>query len=146
MQLRQYGYARLVAYCTWTPYFILLQCHTKVAQKVDVQAHKQQFSCYWKDFLIKLVDFILANLDKSKAIAICLIDFSKAYNRQCHNRLLTCYSDLGTPPYLLKVVKSYLMNRKMAVRHKGKISKFYEIPGGGAQGTNMGILSFFDLH
>ena len=71
-------------------------------------------------YLIKLVDFILANLDKSKAIQICLIDFSKAYNRQCHNRLLTCYSDLGTPTYLLKVIKSYLTNRKMAVRHREK--------------------------
>ena len=50
-------------------------------------------------YLIKLVDFILSNLDKSRAILLCLIDFSKAYNRQCHNRLLTCYSDLVTPIY-----------------------------------------------
>ena len=34
-------------------------------------------------YLIKLVDFILKNLDKSNAILICLIDFSKAYNRHC---------------------------------------------------------------
>ena len=41
-------------------------------------------------YLIKLVDFILKNLDKSMVVLIALIDFSKAYNRQCHNRLLTC--------------------------------------------------------
>ena len=93
-------------------------------------------------YLIKMVDFILKNLDKSKAIIVSLIDFSKAYNRQCHNRLLTCYSDLGTPTYLLKVLKSYLRNRKMAVRHKNKISQIFDIPAGGAQGTNLGILSF----
>ena len=30
--------------------------------------------------LIKLVDFILTNLDKSRAILLSFIDFSKAYN------------------------------------------------------------------
>ena len=73
---------------------------------------------------------------------MCLIDFSKAYNRQCHNRLLTCYSDLGTPTYLLKILKSYLTKRKMVFRHRGKLSDFYDLPAGGAQGTNIGILNF----
>lgn len=93
-------------------------------------------------YLIKLVDFILTNLDKFKAILLSFTDFSKAYNRQSHNRLLTCYSDLGTPTYLLKVLKSYLMKRNMAVRHKGQTSSIFECPGGGAQGTNIGILNF----
>lgn len=93
-------------------------------------------------YLIKLVDFILLNLDKSMAVLIGLIDFSKAYNRQCHNRLLTCYSDLGTPTYLLKILKSYLTKRKMIVRHGGKFSSVYDLPAGGAQGTNLGVLSF----
>ena len=93
-------------------------------------------------YLIKLVDFILSNLDKSKAVLLCLIDFSKAYNRQSHNRLLTCYSDLGTPSYLLKVLQSYLQNRKMKVRYKGEVSQTYDLPGSGPQGTNIGILNF----
>ena len=93
-------------------------------------------------YLVQLVDFILTNLDNSKAIVLCLIDFSKAYNRQSHNRLLTCYSDLGTPGYLLKVLKSYLTKRKMVVRHNNKISSVYDLPAGGAQGTNLGVLTF----
>ena len=93
-------------------------------------------------YLIKLVDFIMSNLDRKNAVIMALVDFSKAYNRQCHNRLLTCYSDLGTPPYLLRVLKSYLTKRKMIVRHNGAISDEYDIPGGGAQGTNLGILSY----
>ena len=93
-------------------------------------------------YLIKLVDFILLNLEKSMAVLIALIDYSKAYNRQCHNRLLTCYSDLGTPEYLLKILKSYLTKRKMIVRHQGQMSGVYDLPGGGPQGTNIGILNF----
>ena len=73
---------------------------------------------------------------------MCLIDFSKAYNRQCHNRLLTCYSDLGTPSHLLKILHSYLQNRRMRVRYKGETSNTYDLPGSGPQGTNIGILSF----
>ena len=76
------------------------------------------------------------------AVLISLIDFSKAYNRQCHNRLLTCYSDLGASPYLLKILKSYLTNRKMIVRHMGHNSAVYDLLACGAQGTNIGILNF----
>ena len=93
-------------------------------------------------YLIKLVDFILKNLETSRGVMLGLIDFSKAYNRQCHNRLLTCFNDLGTPPYLLKILQSYLTNRRMKVRHKGDISDTFELPGSGPQGTNLGVLSF----
>ena len=92
--------------------------------------------------MLKLTNFILSNLDKNKAVLLALIDFSKAYNRQSHNRLLTCYSDLGTPPYLLKVLSSYLKNRKMIVRHNGALSDVFDLPGGGCQGTNLVTLSF----
>ena len=94
-------------------------------------------------YLVKLVDFVMSNLDKKNtAVILGLCDFSKAYNRQCHNRLLTCFSDLGTPNYLLKVLASYLTQRSMVVRHKGTSSKTYSLPGSSAQGTNLGILSY----
>ena len=93
-------------------------------------------------YLIKMVDFILSNLDKSRAVLLSFVDFSKAYNRQSPNRSLTCYRDLGTPAFLLKILRSYLTKRKMVVRHKGILSEIFDTPGGGAQGTNIGILSF----
>ena len=64
------------------------------------------------------------------------------HDRQNHNRLLTCYSDIGIPPYLLKILASYLKNRKMIVQHNGASSSIFELPGGGPQGTNLGILNF----
>ena len=93
-------------------------------------------------YLVKLVDFVMSNLDKKKPVIMALIDFSKAYNRQCHNRIVSCFSDLGTPTYLLKIIASYLTNRKMAVRHKGNVSDTCDLPGGGPQGTNLGILIY----
>ena len=49
---------------------------------------------------------------------------------------------MGTPPYLLKVLCSYLTKRKMIVRHNGAFSSLVELPGGGPQGTNLGVLNF----
>ena len=89
-----------------------------------------------------MVEFIMANLDKKKAVIVGLLDYSKAYNRQCHNRLLTGFSDLGTPEYLLKVLKSYFTNRDMVVRHRGVNSSKMSLPGSCGQGTNLGILSY----
>ena len=110
--------------------------------KIDPGQHggRQNYSVLL--YLVKLVEFVMSNLDKKKAVMMALVDFSKAYNRQCHNRLITCYSDLGTPGYLLNVIFSYLSDRKMVVKHRGVISKVYNLPGGGPQGTNLGILSY----
>ena len=50
-------------------------------------------------YLIELVNFILSNQESKEPTAIlaCLIDFSKAFNRQNHNILITKLSDMGVP-------------------------------------------------
>ena len=73
---------------------------------------------------------------------MALIDYSKAFNRQSHNRLVTCFSDLGTPNYLLKVLTSYLWGRKMVVRHMGVTSECFDMHAGSPQGTNLGVLCY----
>ena len=93
-------------------------------------------------YLIKLVDFVMQNLETKKAVIMTMVDFSKAYNRQCHNRLVTYFNDLGTPSYLLKILASYLTNRKMIVRHKEAVSETCDMYGGGPQGTNLGVLIY----
>ena len=74
-----------------------------------------------------------------------MIDFSKAFNRQNHNILITKLSDMGVPPWLLKVVMAFLSNRKMVVRYKSKVSSIKDLPGGGPQGTLLGLLLFLVL-
>ena len=115
---------------------------TKFGDKIDPSQHggRQKYSVLL--YMVKLVNFIMSNLDRKKAVTMALIDYSKAFNRQCHNRLLTCFSDLGTPNYLLKVMASYLSNRKMVVRHLGATSEIFDIPSGSPQGTNLGVLCY----
>ena len=98
-------------------------------------------------YLIELVNFILHSQDRSEptAVLLCLVDFSKAFNRQDHHILITKLSDLGAPAWLLKLVMAFLRNRKMIVKYKGKSSKVKDLPGGGPQGTLLGLLLFIIL-
>ena len=98
-------------------------------------------------YLIEFVNFILSNQENTEPTAIlaCLIDFSKAFNRQNHNILITKLSDMGVPAWLLRIVMSFLSDRTMVVRYKGATSSEKKLPGGGPQGTLLGLLLFIVL-
>ena len=74
-----------------------------------------------------------------------MVDFSKAFNRQNHNLLVTKLSDMEVPSWLLKIVISFLTGRKMLFRYKGKVSSLKYLPGGGPQGPLLELLLFLVL-
>ena len=94
------------------------------------------------------VGFYPQNLDnghKEPTAVICgLVDFSKAFNRIDHNVIVTILSDLNIPTCALRLITSYLANRRMCVRLNGVTSKEQPIPGGGPQGGLLTVL-LFDL-
>ena len=98
-------------------------------------------------YLIELINFILYNQDDQELTAVLagLIDFSKAFNHQDHSILITKLSDMGVPSWLLSLVIVFLMDRSMIVRYKGQQSNRKALPGGGPQGTLLGLLLFLVL-
>ena len=74
-----------------------------------------------------------------------MIDFKKAFNQQNHNILIKKLAEMGVPPWLLRIVMAFLSNRKMAVRRNGETSSWKSMPGGGPQGTLLGLLLFLVL-
>ena len=98
-------------------------------------------------YMIELINFILYHQDYNLPIAvlICAIDFSKAFNRQNHNILVTTLSDMGVPGWLLNIVMGFLSERVMVVRFKGETTAPKSLPGGGPQGTLLGLLLFLVL-
>ena len=98
-------------------------------------------------YMIELINFILYSQDYNLPVAVlaCAIDFSKAFNRQNHNILLTKLSDMGVPGWLLQIVMGFLSDRVMVVRYKGEITDPKPLPGGGPQGTLLGLLLFLVL-
>jgi hypothetical protein len=52
---------------------------------------------------------------------------------------------MKVPGWLLKIVIAFLTNRKMVVRYQGATSGVKDLPGGGPQGTLLGLLLFLVL-
>ena len=96
-------------------------------------------------YIIEFINFILANQESSAPTAIlaCMIDFSKAFNRQDHNLLITKLSDMSVPAWLLKLVMAFLSNRSMVVRYKGATSLFKALARWGPPGHTPGITCLF---
>jgi hypothetical protein len=91
-------------------------------------------------YLIEFINFILYNQDLKEPHAV-----SKAFNRQDHNILLTLLCDLGVPGWLMKIVASFLENRELILRYQGYTAKNRKLPGGGPQGTVLGMFLFIVL-
>ena len=98
-------------------------------------------------YMIELINYILHNQDYNQPIAvlICAVDFTKAFNKINHNIIITKLSDMGVPGWLLNIVMGFLIERVMVVRYKGATSDRKPLPGGGPQGTLLGLLLFLIL-
>ena len=82
-------------------------------------------------YLVEFVNFILANQDNRSPTAVlaCMVDFSKAFNRQNHNILIAKLSAMGVPSWLLKIVIAFLSKRSIIVRYKGAKYSQKSLPG-----------------
>ena len=76
------------------------------------------------------------------AVLAAMIDFKKACNRQNHAILVTKLSDMGVPGWLLNIVVGFLTDRELVVNNKGEKSESKKMPGGGSQGTVLGMFLF----
>ena len=95
-------------------------------------------------YMIELINFILFNQNYTLPIAVLLsaIDFSKAFNRVNHNLIITKLADMGVPGWLLNIVMGFLQDRTLHVRFNGVTSEGKALPGGGPQGTLLGLLYY----
>ena len=128
-------------------HFIVTWLLEYIGEKIDIRQFGGSNGNSITHYIIELVNFILSNQEDTAPTAIlaCLVDFSKAFNRQDHKVLITKLSDMNVPGWLLKLVIAFLTNRKMVVRYKGATSSSKDLPGGGPQGTLLGLLLFLVL-
>ena len=98
-------------------------------------------------YLIDFINFVQYNQDLKNihAILAVAVDFKKAFNRQNHHILITLLSDMGVPGWLLSIVIGFLTNRELLVHFKGETSEKQDMPGGGPQGTLLGLFLFLIL-
>ena len=98
-------------------------------------------------YLVDFINFVSYNQDIKNihAVLAVAVDFSKAFNRQNHNILIELLSEPGVPGWLLRIVMGFLENRHMEVHFKGEKSEKKRLPGGGPQGTILGMFLFLIL-
>ena len=127
--------------------FVVMWLMEIIGDKLDFRQYGGMKGNSTSHYLIELINFILYNQDSKEPTAVlaCLVDFSKAFNRQDHSILITKLSDMGVPSWLLKIVISFLSNRCMVVRYKGVTSGMKTLPGGGPQGALLGLFLFLVL-
>ena len=66
-------------------------------------------------YIVEFINFISSCQDSSDQTAVmaCMVDFSKAFNRQNHNLLFTKLSEMDVPGWLLKVLMAFLEDRTL---------------------------------
>ena len=92
---------------------------------IDLAQYGGQKGSSITHYLVDFINFVLYNQDLKNihAVLAVAVDFSKAFNRQNHNLLITLLSDLGVPGWLLSIVIGFLENRELIVNVKGKSSE-----------------------
>ena len=96
--------------------------------------------------LVKLMDKILQLLDNNNncsAVIASLVDWSSAFDRQDPTLAIQKFIKMGVRPALIPILASYLTDRQMQVKHNNTYSSTHKLPGGGPQGTLVGLIEYF---
>lgn len=92
--------------------------------------------------LARLTDFITTNFNLNKSVGALFLDMEKAFDTVWHKGLISKLEDLDIDIYLLKIIASYLENRKFIVDINGKTSCDKNAVAGVPQGSVLGPILF----
>ena len=115
--------------------------------KLDKSQYANQKGLSINHYLVKLVDRVLCALDGSTkgethAVLASFIDWSKAFDRQDPTLAVLSFQKNGVRPCLIPILMSFFENRTMKVKWHNVMSSTKKLPGGGPQGTSLGIWSY----
>ena len=101
---------------------------------------RQNHSCHTA--LIQLVDNLLTNINLNEFTGILFVDFAKAFDVIAHSLLLRKLELYRLPPMFLRLMSSFLSNRKQLVSINNSSSTYQPIKYGVPQGSVLGPLLF----
>ena len=117
-----------------------------ISTQIDVSQYGNQKGTSTEHLVVNFMDKILQLLDNNNtcsAVIASLVDWSSAFDRQDPTLAIKKFIKMGVRPALVPVLASYLTNRQMQVKHNNAYSRTHKLPGGGPQGTLVGLIEYF---
>ena len=105
-----------------------------------LSAYRKNFSC--QNVLLRLIEQWRQHLDSNKVVGAVLMDLSKAFDCLPHDLLIGKLEAYGLDREMVKLVYSYLKERKQAVKVKGFAGILKLIISGVPQGPILGPILF----
>ena len=118
-----------------------------IGPNIDIAQFGNQTGTGTVHMLINLIDRILRHLESGtqgdpKAVVATFLDWAAAFDRQCPLIAISKFIHMNLRPCLVPLLASYLQNRKMIVKFRDAKSSKRDMPGGGPQGTLLGVIEY----
>lgn len=142
----------------------LLSCFSKIYEKIILTQFKRNLASInplpnvqfgfrpghsTSHALKYLTDQIKSGLDSRKTIGVIYFDVQKAFDLVWHNGLIYKMIQAGFDPWLIKIIASFLQNRKFEVHvgdtHSDRHEIFYGVPQGSVLSPNLFSLFTSDI-
>ena len=117
-----------------------------IAPSIDRSQYGNQKGTSTEHMMVNLMDRILKLLDNNSncsAVIASMLDWSAAFDRQDPTLAIQKFINIGVRSSLIPVLVSYLTDRQMQVKYNGTYSSTHRLPGGGPQGTLIGLIEYF---
>ena len=117
-----------------------------IGSKIDKSQYGNKKGISTEHMMVNLMDKILKLLDNNNnrsAVIASMVDWASAFDRQDPTLAIEKFLAMGVRPALVPILVSYLSDRQMQVRVNNTYSSTHKLPGGGPQGTLLGLIEYF---